>query len=301
MKETPYIYLSVNLKKFNMNKTVFLFLFCSVSIMLNAQRSYVPTTADLDRLLKSKTYVVLEASPLSEFNIELKDMMPRVWNLTDYDFLNSNEFEEKSTDPNFSFIYTSFVTFDRDVTDSRYVFLHLALGGENTSLNDLRDLISIPLGYAGVDPDNYNYKLGLFIKFIQNHINLIRERPDVISSNVFNHYNNNMADVKGKTLFLIEDELAKDVSTSARIKLVYPHKFELVDRDRIREAIVESDENVVFLHKVGPEGKKLKARCYKILIGAGDANFYYFHYHMISPRNPDGFLNADFRRLAKSR
>lgn len=54
-----------------------------------------------------------------------------------------------------------------------------------------------------------------------------------------------------------------------------------------------------FLHKVGPEGTKLDARSYKIIIGAADANFYYFDYHKISGKNPDGFLESDFKNLVK--
>ena len=44
---------------------------------------------------------------------------------------------------------------------------------------------------------------------------------------------------------------------------------------------------------------KLDARSYKIIIGAADANFYYFDYHKISDKNPDGFLESDFKNLVK--
>ena len=81
--------------------------------------------------------------------------------------------------------------------------------------------------------------------------------------------------------------MAKDVNSAARIHKIYPHPFKLVERDDIRKAISER-EDVVFLHKVGPEGTRLEARCYKILIGASDASFYYFDYHMIKDKNPDG-------------
>jgi hypothetical protein len=72
-----------------------------------------------------------------------------------------------------------------------------------------------------------------------------------------------------------------------------------VTREEIRQAIIDRNEDIVFLHKVGPEGKKFKARSYKILIGAGDARFYYFDYHMVSDKNPDGFLISDLKKLAK--
>ncbi|NJM15440.1 MAG: hypothetical protein HC896_08750 [Bacteroidales bacterium] len=54
------------------------------------------------------------------------------------------------------------------------------------------------------------------------------------------------------------------------------------------------------MHKVGPEGTRLSARCYKIIIGASDADFYYFDYHMIDDKHPDGFLKSDLKKLAKA-
>jgi hypothetical protein len=67
----------------------------------------------------------------------------------------------------------------------------------------------------------------------------------------------------------------------------------------IEQAIKDRDEDVVFLHKVGPEGTKMDARCYNVIIGAADANFYYFDYHKISDKSPDGFLESDFKSLVK--
>ena len=108
----------------------------------------------------------------------------------------------------------------------------------------------------------------------------------------------NIKELSGKTLYLVADEMAKDVNTAAKIKKVYPGPIKIVTKDDIQKAIADK-EDVVFLHKVGPEKTKLKARVYKILIGASDAQFYYFDYHMLNDTNPDGFLATDFKRLAK--
>jgi hypothetical protein len=72
-----------------------------------------------------------------------------------------------------------------------------------------------------------------------------------------------------------------------------------VTKEEIEQAIKDRRDDIVFLHKVGPEGTKMNARCYKIIIGAGDANFYYFDYHKITDKNPDGFLASDFKKLAR--
>ena len=88
-------------------------------------------------------------------------------------------------------------------------------------------------------------------------------------------------------------------TVGSRIKKVYPYKFRIVTKEDIEEAIKNRDPDVVFLHKVGPEGTKVNARCYKMVIGAADANFYYFDYHKISEKKPDGLLSQDFKKMAK--
>lgn len=269
------------------------------ALFLSAQKEYIPNTADLEKFFKTKTLVVLEDSPMSEFNFEIQDVMTREWKITPFEYIKNSDFKEKSKDENSSFLYTSIVNFEKDKTESRYIFLHLSLGGDNITIDDLRDMVSIPLGYYGVDPDNYIYKLGILIRFMQNHINLIYKDPGLISNNIFKHYNDNTKSAHDKVLYLIEDELTKDVSTAARIKQVYQYKFKLVTREEIKQAIQDGNNDVVFLHKVGPEGKKKDARCYKIIIGAGDAVFYYFDYHKVSDKNPDGFLKSDFSNLNK--
>ncbi len=83
------------------------------------------------------------------------------------------------------------------------------------------------------------------------------------------------------------------------MRKLYPHPFKIVTKDDLEKAIAEKNENIVYLHKVGPEGTRLQARCYKILIGAGDDQFYYFNYHMINrnKKRGDGFLPKDFKKI----
>ncbi|MGC9341246.1 MAG: hypothetical protein ACP5E3_00950 [Bacteroidales bacterium] len=282
------------MKKMLLAFTIFLW-----TLPFYARKEYLPTLDDLEHFYTTKTYVVLEASPLSDYNFEIKEVMERIWDITDFEFIEQDEFPKKSQNPNASFLYTSLVTFERDRTDSRYVFIHLSLGGDNLSIDDLRDLASIPLGYAGVDPENYIYKLGILLQFMQDHLRLITEKPEIISKNIFKHYNDNIQSAQQKVVYFVEDELSREIGTAARIKQYYPYRFKIVTREEIRQAIINKNEDVVFLHKVGPQGKKFKARCYKILIGAGDAKFYYFDYHMVKDKKPDGFLKSDLKKLAK--
>lgn len=265
-----------------------------------AQREYLPTEDDLAHFYDTKTYVVLNDNPISEYNFEITDAVEKYWNITDYEFIKFSEFAEKSKDVNGSFLYLAAVSFEKDKSQTRYNFLCISLGGDYISLDEMKDVANLPLSYYNVDEDSYAYKLGTFVIFLQNHIKLISEKPELVSQNVYKHYNDNIADLKGKTLYFIEDELERSVSTEAKIKSVYPGAVKIVERDDIKNIIMEGDKNAVFLHKVGPEGNRQDARVYNILVGAGDSQFYYFDYHKLSKKTPDSFLSKDFKKIAKA-
>ncbi len=284
-----------------MKKLAILLLLVFPLLNIIAQREYLPSEDDLKVFYATKTYVVLEDNPMSDYNFEIRDAVKNYWNLTNYEFLKMDDFEEKTHDALASFLYTAIVSFEKDKSQTRYIFLCLSLGGEYPSMDEMKDIANIPLGYMSVDEGNYSFKLGTLVNFMQNHIKMITEDPDLISQNIYNVYNDNMADLHDKTLYLVEDELEKTISTEARIKAIYPYDVKIVTREEIKEAIMNKDENVVFLHKVGPEGKKLNARVYKILIGAGDSKFYYFDYHNVNPKNPDAFLESDLKKISKAR
>ena len=281
-----------------MKKLVLALVIMSNVIIVSAQ-SYVPTREDIQAFFNTKTLVVLQDNPLLEYNYIIKEVMNQEWDVTEFDFISFSEFEKLRMDPQYSFLYMSKVTFENDKTDAQYRFIHLSLGGDYFRMNQMPDMASVPLAYANVDEDNYTYKLAILIRFVQNHVKLIKDNPQIVSQNVFNYYNDNIKDIKTKTLYVLEEELAKEVNSTARIKKVYPYKFQIVTKDEITEAIKNRDDNIVFLHKVGPEGTKLNARCYKVIIGAADANFYYFDYHKINDKSPDGLLETDFKKMAK--
>ena len=260
---------------------------------------YVPTREDVDRFYQTKTLVVLDDNPMSEFNFVIKDFMKKEWKLTPYDFITRSEFDEKRMDPQYSFLMLNEVRFDKDKSLAKYIFLSLVMGGNEKVVSNMPDLCPLPVAYYGVDEDHYNYKLQLLLRFMQNHVEMLHKNPKMIKTNMFKYYNENMGDVKDKTLYLVKDELAPDVNTEAKIKKIYPYKFKIVTRDDVSKAIDAGDSSIVFLHKVGPEGTKLVARCYNIIMGAGDAKIYYFDYHKITHKEPDGFLEKDFKKLAR--
>ncbi len=280
-----------------MRKGVLFFVVVMFGYLVKAQE-HIPTKADYDAFKSTKTMVVMDVNPMSDFNFKIKDVMNEHWSLTEFEFITEQEFENMKGDPAYSFLVTTVVTFDKDKTKARYKFLSLLLGEDEREIRDMPDLCSVPLSYLRVDDDSYSYKLDAFVSFIQNHVKLMTENPNLIKANVFKYYNKNIKSLKNKTLLLVADDLEPTINTQKKIQKVYPHDVKIVTREEVMEAIERKDPDVVFLHKVGPEGTKYKARCYKILLGAADSQFYYFDYHMVSSKKRDYLLEKDLKKMA---
>lgn len=257
----------------------------------------VPTAQDYANFFNSKTLVVMDNNPMSDFNFKIKEVMESTWKLTKFDFIPSSEYEAKRRDPGYSFLLVTTVTFDKDDTKARYSFLSLLMGKDVFRETDMPDICSVPLSYVRVDEESYIYKLEAFVRFAQEHAKLMSANPDLISKMPFKYYNKNIKDLKGKKLLLVESDLAPSLKNEAKLKKLYPYEVEIVTKEEVEEAISRRDPNVVFLHKVGPEGTKFKARCYKILVGAADSQFYYFDYHMVSTSEPDAISEKDIKRM----
>ena len=283
-----------------MKKTFAFLLVIITFVHLQAQREYLPTETDLEHFYTTLTYVVLEENQLSDYNIEITDAVKKFWDITEYEFIKMKDFPKYSENENASFLYPATVSFEKDRSNTRYQFLCLSLGGKNFNIDELRDMANIPLSYHGVDSDHYSYKMGTLVRFLQYHVRLITEDPSIISQNIYKHYNENMGDLKGKTLYVVEDDLGREVNSLSKIKAIYPYEVKIVDRETIKEIIMAEDEDAVVLYKVGPEGKKMNARVYKTLVGVSDAKFYYFEYHKVTSKKPDAFLASDFKKLAKA-
>ena len=268
------------------------------SISLFAQKS-VGTPEQLKAFLKTTTLVVLDDNPLMAYNPEMKETVQKFWTITKYEFISNADYDKKRKDPKYSFLTLDQVFYDKDNTKAQYNFLCLSLGGSYKTQSDMPQLCTVPLSYLGVDEESYVYKIGTLIKFIQNHVKITSENPNLKEGNIIKYYNENISSIKEKTLYLVRDELDPEVNSEAKIKESYPYKFKMVTREDVEKAIKNSDPNVVFLHKVGPEGSKQVARCFKVIMGASDAKLYYFDYHMITDKFPDGLMKKDFKQLSK--
>ena len=266
---------------------------------LKAQESVAG--ADVIKLfMTTTTCIVLDDNIFNTYNNEVKTAVEKSWTITPYEFISYAEFEKRKFNDNYSFLVRTKDTYKADADKMNYRFLSLLQGGKYGSVYHMPTLCSFPIAYYESSDDNY-YEMGAIVRFVQNHVNLTKEHPELSEKNIIQYYNKNVTSIGNKTLYLIDEQLAKDVNTDAEIKPVYSKKFKIVkDEDDIKKLIKAQDPNVVFLHKVGPPvGSPKAARCFKIVMGT-DGSIYYVDFHKISAKTPDGFLKSDFKALNKN-
>jgi hypothetical protein len=283
-----------------MKKWLTLSLIILATIITYAQKE-VPTPDQIAQFKKSKTLIVLDDNPLMRYNFKIREAVENVWSITPTEFISTADYEIKRMDKAYSFITLDQVFFTKDKTQAQYNFLCLSLGGDYKNQSDMPQLCTVPVSYFDVDEESYIYKLSALLDIVQDHILFIENHPEISDINVIKKYNDNAYLIKQKTLYIIKDEMDRNINSDKEVKAMYPYSYKFVSREELEDAIDKKAKDVVFLHKVGPESSKHKARCYKTMIGADDSKLYYFDYHMINAKNPDGLLARDLKKIAKAK
>ena len=268
-------------------------------VMLSGQAPF-PNKDEIRQFTASKTCVVLEDDPFSSFNSYIKDAMKEYWTVTPYEFIDNNDFNVRRLKSEYSFIVLTETDFEKDKSNSQFNFINLLQGKKVNKLGEMPEICAIPLSFAGDDDVEYGYKLGAILSFIQKHALMIAEDPSLTGRKYLKYYNKYVPEIMSKTILIRQEDLVPAINTIEKIKNIYTNKIEIVTEEDIIEAIENKTPNTLILHKVGPVGERANSGyCFKMLIGADDANMYYYNQHLIDTKNPNGFLPSDLRRLAR--
>lgn len=272
-----------------------LFLSC---IELVAQAPF-PGKAEIKQFESSTTCVVLEDNAFSFYNAFIREAVNAFWKITPYEFIDTEEFNLRRSDPKYSFIVLTQTSYEKDKSNGLFNFLNLLQGKDIDALGEMPEICAIPLSFAGEDGDegDYSYKLGAILAFMQKHAMMILADPSLTGRRYLRFYNRFIPDVRNRTILVKEEDLSPGISSIEKIKAIYGGKIEIVSEEKIIEAIDNKAPSTVILHKVGPAGQN-GGYCFKMLIGTDDANMYYYNQHVTSNTSPDGLLAADLKRLA---
>lgn len=211
---------------------------------------------ELKALKKTKTIVFLESNPLLVYNKVIKTVMEKHWDITEYEFkvFSNEEFDKLRLDKNLSFLMINRIYYNKDKTRAQYQFVNLVLGGDYELSNMMPTLAGLPISYVDVDEETYSYKLGLILRFIQEHVKISLDNPEANNSKkMINLYRKKLTTIHNKTLYVLKEELAPEVNTLQKIKEFYPYEVVITDQQTIEKIIDSRDKNAVVLHQVGPK------------------------------------------------
>lgn len=279
-------------------KRLFLFFQLTVFCGLLSGQAPFPSGSEIRQFMSSTTCVVLESGN-TIYNAYIRQAVTEYWNVTPYEFINQDDFDEKRGDPAFSFLILTETRPANDKSGSSYNFLNLLQGKNVPEIGRMPEISAIPLSADGEDDLEYGYKLGAILLFMQNHARLIAENPMMVGRRLLSYYNRFTPEVRSRKILATEADLSPAIASADKIKEMYPYDFEIVSEDEIVTAIHEKTPNILILHKVGPGEDATAGFCYKMLFGTDDSGLYYYNQHRIDRNNPNGLLPADLKRFIR--
>jgi hypothetical protein len=259
------------------------------------------TKTEINKFLKSTTYVVLKTDRMSEFNTGIKDAIDTHWTITPVKFVYESDFNDLRKDASNSFLMINQVYFEKDKSQTLFDFLILTIGGNYQTVNDMPTLCAIPLSYKGAPETDYDYKLGIIVKFVQKHVETCSKNASLNEDNIAEYYTQKSGKPDDKTLYLLKDEVEPSLKSVSTFKENYPFKYEFVSKEKIAELIQNNDKNAIIMHKIGPQNNSSLASCVKIIIDTDQALIYYYDMHKVSGSNSDNLLKSDLKKLSKKK
>ena len=260
----------------------------------------LPTSKQVNTFLDSRTYIVQDNNLFGMYNSAISDAAKKHWKVTKYAIINKDDYNKKKHVPTASMIIQTESHFEGQEELGVFTSLSLVLGKSGGNINTMPDIITLPLAYSDVDYDNYHYKLGLALVFMQNHVQWLKDNPNIEDKALINHYKKTKISTKEKTLYLLKSEMAEEVNAVSKIKEVYSGEIKFASKEEIQEAIDTNNEDVLLLHLVAPKRAMKGSVVTKMILNAKNAELYYFDYHRVKgKRLPNKFLKSDFERLDK--
>ncbi|HEY4786449.1 MAG TPA: hypothetical protein VIH57_10390 [Bacteroidales bacterium] len=277
--------------------TLFLVSLFLVAASLHAQQNKQVTKEQLELFKKSTTYVVMDNDPLLGYNITVKSAMEKYWKITPFKFISTDEFESQRKDKTKSFLLLTRTTLTKDKENTDYLYMNLLMGDNVENINDMPEILTLPISYTGVEENSYVYKMGVMVRFAQEHAKTLLASDRITQYRDLKYYNRNIRDIKKKILLLEKSDLAEEVNTIEKIKAIYPYDVRIVSSSEIEKAVMDRTPNTLIAHQISPGPEDKIGRCYKIIYGVDDNKIYYYYFVKISDVRPSGFLAFDFKRF----
>lgn len=278
-----------------MKKLLFFLAGVVMSMTSFAQRP-TATLAQVNDMVQNATmYVVMEESPISDYNAAIRRAVEKNWTLTSFKFIHLSDLDStKLQNPANAFLAPVTMQFGEDKDSVKYTFLSILIGGNYETINDLPEVCTFPLCYEGADEEEMTYKLPAVVAFFNKHVQNIQSNPKLLKDKKYTTYNKQKKNIYDKTIYLIKYEQNPSFDEVAEIKAINPNAIVSIEESQssVEKSLSNSsrkkDAGALFIHVVWPsdadmvqEGEMIPGRCYKVVMDM-EGNLYYFSFHKMN-------------------
>lgn len=283
-------------------KKLFLFLLINsyFYLSLSSQEIKLATPEQFKKFLSTTTYVVKTDNPFSNFNNVIEESINKLWTLTKFKIISTEEFENLKTNPANSFIFLSEAAFTQNKETISLDILNITLGTKSGNLNLMPDLGSAPLAYLPIDAESeeieeqYLYFIPGILRFFQYNIKYQANQSQVVDLDKLANINKKL--LADKILYITSDNLAMDVNSLEKISKIYSGKVKIASKEDIYNTLLNGDDKATVAFAIKTNGKP-GLNCFKFIIDANTGALIYYAIQEVKSKDQDGFTASDFKKL----
>lgn len=252
------------------------------------------STQQLGMFKNSITCIVIENGIIS-YNMYIKDAVEKYWKITDYEFIDQQEFEKRRYDSKYSFLVLMKGAYKKDPGGVSYNYISLVLGDATNNMTNMPEICSIPLSYSNDNDTDYGYAIPSIVKFIQKHAKELEKNHFFISLKGLKYYNGSIG-FKERVLLLNKNRMATNANSSEKINAVYPYYVKLLTPSEIQVELASNPSNALLQFHVGPTKETGSGKCFEMIFDV-EGNLYYYNYRRVTNEDPDGFNLKNFKQI----
>lgn len=283
-------------------KKLFLFLLINsyFYLSLSSQEIKLATPEQFKKFLSTTTYVVKTDNPFSNFNNVIEESINKLWTLTKFKIISTEEFENLKTNPANSFIFLSEAAFTQNKETISLDILNITLGTKSGNLNLMPDLGSAPLAYLPIDAESeeieeqYLYFIPGILRFFQYNIKYQANQSQVVDLDKLANINKKL--LADKILYITSDNLAMDVNSIEKIAKIYSGRVKIASKEDIYNTLLNGDSKAAVAFAIKTNGK-IGLNCFKFIIDANSGALIYYAIQEVKSKDQDGFTASDFKKL----
>ncbi len=283
-------------------KKLFLFLLINsyFYLSLSSQEIKLATPEQFKKFLSTTTYVVKTDNPFSNFNNVIEESINKLWTLTKFKIISTEEFENLKTNPANSFIFLSEAAFTQNKETISLDILNITLGTKSGNLNLMPDLGSAPLAYLPIDAESeeieeqYLYFIPGILRFFQYNIKYQANQSQVVDLDKLANINKNL--LADKILYITSNNLAMDVNSIEKIAKIYSGRVKIASKEEIYNALLNGDSKAAVAFAIKTNGQ-IGLNCFKFIIDTNSGALIYYAIQEVKSKEEDGFTASDFKKL----